>query len=240
MSEETQVIQEPKLAEPVADTQAQQKQSSNPPEETQEQINWKRFRQERERERKEKLDADRRAAEKEAEAAALKAAMESLLSKPQPQQYAQEEQEETEDQRIDKKVQAALKAERERNESERREREVQELPRKIKSEHPDFDHVCSQENVDYLAFHHPELYKRFKNAPESFETYSDLYKAMKRYVPNADSRKEQAKIDRNLSKPQSMSQPGATQTGDFAPHKLDDQRRQDNWARMQRTMKGIK
>jgi hypothetical protein len=239
MSEETQVIQEPKLTEPVEDTQAQQKQASNPPEETQEQINWKRFRQEREKERKEKLESDRRATEKEAEASALKAAMESLLNKPQ-QQYVQQEEEETEDQRIDKKVQAALKAERDRNEVERKQREVQELPSRIKSEHPDFDHVCSQENVDYLAYHHPELYRRFKNAPESLETYSDLYKAMKRYVPNADSRRDAAKIEKNLSKPQSMSQGGVTQTGDHAPHKLDDQRRADNWQRMQRTLKGIK
>jgi hypothetical protein len=63
---------------------------------------------------------------------------------------------------------------------------------------------------------------------------------MKKFVPNPDSRKDQARIEKNLAKPQSMSVPGSTQTGDHAPTELTEQRRKDNWARMCRVMKGIK
>jgi hypothetical protein len=62
---------------------------------------------------------------------------------------------------------------------------------------------------------------------------------LKRFIPNTNAGKEAAKADKNLSKPQSMSVPGMSATGDTAPVKFDDQRRADNWARMQRVMKGI-
>ena len=52
-----------KLAEKQVNTQTQTAESK-PLEETQEQINWKKFRETREKERKEKEAADKRAAEK--------------------------------------------------------------------------------------------------------------------------------------------------------------------------------
>ena len=55
--------------------------------ETEKDINWRKFREQRELDRKAKEEAIRKAAEKDAEAQALKAAMESLLNKNQPQQY---------------------------------------------------------------------------------------------------------------------------------------------------------
>ncbi len=215
--------------------------TSKPQEETQEQINWRKFRQEREKERKAKEESDRRATEKEAEANALKAAMEALLNKqavPNPHPNL-DDIEETEEQRIDKRVQQALEKERQRHEKELAARELRELPQKLASTFSDFNQVCTQENLDYLDYHYPEVARRFKTAPESFETWADFYKVIKRFVPNTDSRKDQAKMEKNLSKPQSMSGAGMTQTGDQAPAKnLDEKRRSDNWARMQRVMKG--
>lgn len=238
---ETKLTETPTTEQLKSATSQQENKSEPPPsEETQQQINWRKFRQEREKERKEKLDSDRRAAEKEAEASALKAAMESLLNRPQQQQNQTEDLDETEDQRIEKKVNHALQKEREKNDKERRERELAELPQKLSSTFNDFNQICTQENLDYLEYHYPEVARRFKNAPENFETWADFYKVIKRFVPVPDSKKEQAKIEKNLSKPQSMSVPGYTQTGDHAPVELNEKRRQDNWLRMQRIMKGAK
>jgi len=241
MSEPAQVKEtETKVAE-VADNKQAVVVEKAQPEETQEQINWKKFRETRERERKEKEAADKRAAEKEAEATALKAAMEAILNKPQPQsQNYGEPQEETDEQKIEKKVQEIILKNERAREEERRKKEIADLPQKLSATFNDFNQVCSQENLDYFQYHYPEVAAGFKHAPDSFETWANIYKAMKRFVPNPDSKKDQARIEKNLSKPQSMSIPGMTQTGDHAPSELTERRRQDNWARMQRTMKGAK
>lgn len=233
---------ETKLADPVVNKQANETESK-PVEETQEQINWKKFRETRERERKEKEASDKRAADKEAEANALKLAMEALLSKSQPQLQGQsygEQTEETEEQRIERKVQESILKNERIRQIERDKREIAELPQKLQSTFPDFNQVCTDENMDYLKYHHPEIAAGYKHAPDTFETWANIYKVMKKYVPNPDSRKDQARIEKNLAKPQSMSIPGSTQTGDHAPTELSEKRRQDNWARMVRTMKGAK
>lgn len=205
--------------------------------------NWKKFRETRDRERKEKEAAEKRAADREAEANALKLAMEALLNKSQPQPQGQsygEQTEETEEQRIERKVQESILKNERIRQIEREKKEIAELPQKLEQTFSDFKQVCSQENMDYLQYHYPEVAAGYKHAPDTFETWTNIYKAMKKFVPNPDSRKDQARIEKNLAKPQSMSVPGSTQTGDHAPSDLSDKRRADNWARMQRTMKGTK
>lgn len=210
-------------------------------EETQEEINWKKFREAREIDRKKREQAEQDARNKAAEAAALKEAMEALLNKPgTPNTEVREDSDLSEDDRIQQKIDAALKKERDREAQERAKRENSELPHKLRQAYPDFERTCSQENMDYLEYHHPETYRALRNQPDNFNTWSDVYKAMKRYIPNTDSKRDMAKIDKNLSKPQSMSQPGATQTGDQAPLQTNEKRYADNWSRMQRTLKGIK
>lgn len=210
--------------------------------ETQEQINWKKFRQQREIERKQKEEAEKRAKQKEEEAAALKAAMDAILNKQAPtqQNYSQNtyEEEETEDQRIEKKVKTALEAEKRRVDEERRQKEHAELPNKLVSTYKDFNQVCSEDNLDYLEYHYPEVASAFKHVPDSFDKWASVYQAVKRFVPNTDSKKDQNRAEKNLNKPQSMSISGVSQTGDSAPMQLDEKRKSDNYARMQRVMKG--
>lgn len=212
--------------------------SQTPPEESIDQINWRKFRQERDKERKEKIESDKRLQEKQREAAALKEAMEALLNKPTVPQTAQEE-EESEEQRIDRRVAKALDEKDKQYKAEQYKREQQELPQKLSREHPDFNQVCSQENMDYLEYHHPRIWKVFKNSAGDFDAWSGLYDTVKKLVPTPDSRKDSNRIEKNLSKPQSLSTPGMSQTGDHAPMNLTDQKRKDNWARMQRIMKGV-
>lgn len=212
-------------------------QVNNPVEETQEQINWKKFREQREVERKQKEAAEKRANEKEAEALALKAAMEAILNKPSPMQQINEE-EVDEDTRFKKRIDAALAERDAREEQRRREREQQEFPQRLTANFTDFDKVCTTENLDYLEYHYPEVASAFKYAPDGYEKWAAVYKAVKRFVPNTESKKDQNKAEKNFNKPQAMSVPGVTQVGDTAPMQLDEKRRADNWQRMQKIMKG--
>ncbi len=244
---ENKVIAEPEKKENNSESAASVAEKASPteqPKETQDQINWRLFREQREKERKEKVVLEQEAQKKSQEIAALKAAMEAIVSKPEPTPTSQSSEDETDEQRIQKQVdaavQAALKAKEAKEAQERAERESKEVPARLEQAFTDFNSVCSTENLDYLEYHHPEVAEAFKGQPDSFHKWANIYKAIKRYIPNAaSSNKDMARAEKNLAKPQSMSVPGMAATGDSAPRKLDDKARSDNWARMQRIMKGI-
>lgn len=208
--------------------------------ETPEQINWKKFREQREIERKQKIEAEKRASEKEAEAAALKAALDAIVSKPSQSNNYQtnEDSEETEEQRIARLVSQSMDAERRKHQVQQEKLAAEELPQKIHENMKDFDQVCTSENIDYLEYHYPEVAKAFQYMPDNLEKWTNVYKAVKRFVPNTDSRKEVNRAEKNFQKPQAMSIPGKTQGGDSAPQYLDDKRKMDNWQRMQRVLRG--
>lgn len=215
-----------------------------PIQESEKEINWKKWKESRAQERKQAEEISKRAAEKEAEANALKAALEAALNKPsygnnqtQDNTYNTEE---TEEQRIQRLVDAQIAKREQEYEKQRREREQLELPEKLKSVHRDFDQVCCPTNYDYLEYHHPELAKSLGRQQDSFEKWNDIYNAIKRYVPNIDSQREQLKASANFNKPQSLSSAGVTQGGNAMPSaRLDEQRKSANWARMQKTLKGL-
>lgn len=240
--------QEVKSSEPEitqkSDTTQEQKTSSDQtaaPQETTEQINWKKFREAREVERKQKVEAEKRANEKEAEAHALKAAMEALLNKQDNRQSNdgyQSEQDVSEDEKIQRKIDAALAERDKRYQQERIQQEQANFPQRLTETFRDFDQVCTHENLDYLEYHYPEVAAAFKNSPDGYDKWANVYKAVKRFVPNVDGKKEQNKADKNFSKPQAMSIAGKTQVGDTAPIQIDEAKRQANWQRMQRVMKG--
>lgn len=208
------------------------------PEETPQQIDWKRFKEARKKEREAKEAAEREAAAERNRADAMKAALEALVNKPQA---TQEEHEETDEERINRLVDARLAAERTKDAQSRAEREARELPSKLAQTYNDFDQVCSTENLDYLEYHYPEVARAFTTQPDNFQKWSDIYKAVKRFVPNnTNSKKEANKAEKNLTKPQALSSQGMSQTGDHPPsHKLDEKRKADNWERMRRRIKGL-
>ncbi len=210
-----------------------------PTEDTPEQINWRKFREAREKERKEKIEAEKRAAEKEAEVAALKAAMEALVNKPESNsRQINEHVEETDEERIARLVNASLEKERRKHQEETLRKEQTEFPQRLAAEFQDFHQICNSENLDYLEYHYPEVAEAYKELPDGYSKWAKIYKAVKRFVPNPDSKKEQIKAEKNFMKPQAMSASGKTQVGDTAPQSLDDKRKADNWARMQKVMRG--
>jgi len=220
--------------------------ASEPEQETMQQANWRKFREQREIERKEKEAAEKRAREKEEEAKALKEAMDALLNKSQPKTYQndnhydnQNDQELSQEEIIRREVKAAIAVKEQEYEKLRREQELREYPTKLQRDFSDFSQVCTAENLDYLEFHYPEVANAFKYAPDGYDKWANIYKAVKRFIPNSTNSKDAKKAQNNFNKPQSMAVPGAAPTGDNAPIYLDDKRRADNWARMQKTMKGI-
>jgi hypothetical protein len=224
-----------KVANPTQASQANAAVSSDT-QETPEQINWRKFREERSRERKEKEELARVAAKREEENTALKAVVEALTNK--PSSSVSNDTDEDEDAKINRKVTDALNKKEQELAKVRAEKDLQELPVKLKKTFSDFEQVCSSENLDYLHYHYPEVAEAFSDKPDSFHKWANVYKAVKRFVPNPDSSKDANKAEKNSLKPQSMSVGGTTKTGDHAPRVLDDKRRQDNWSRMQKTMRG--
>lgn len=203
-------------------------------------INWKAFKQAREVERKQSEEIAKQAKKSQEEAIALKAALDAVLSKPERNprnEHENIENEETEDQRIDKRVNEAIARREAENEKKRREIENQEYPTRLSRDYKDFDQICTTENLDYLDYHYPEIAQAFAYMPQGYDKWSAVYKAVKRFIPNTDSKKDQSKADKNFNKPQSASSPGMTHSSDNAPtHRLDDKRKAENWARMTQRM----
>jgi hypothetical protein len=233
--EETKVIQN---ANENQASSAEETKAPSQAEETIEQINWRKFREERKKERAEKEEIEKRARQKEEEARVLKEAMEALLSNPVRHQEPEQEYED-ERVKIRKEVESLLREEKEKADRERAIREASELPNKIKANMPDFSEICSQENLDYLEYHHPEIAVAYNNIPDGYDKWHNLYKIVKKFVPNSkNAQRDKQRIENNLNKPQSMSAPGLTSTGDSAPQMLSEQKKKQNWDNMMKRMRG--
>ncbi len=231
--------------EPVqAESNLQNNQQSVAPE-TPEDPNWKAFREARKKDRADREAAERKAAEKEAEVAALKAAMEAAFTKSPPvqqQQYGYDQQQaESEDERIEKKVRAAIAAREAESEKLRAQREMQEYPNRLQRDFPDFQNVISQENRDYLDYHYPEISRPLSRLPDGYDKWHDIYHAIKKFIPNNSSvRKDSARADSNFNKPKSISSTGLTQSQETSSSNiLSEERKAANWARMQKARKGL-
>ena len=245
MNPEPQVTEEPKIVP--AQTEAAVAVATPPAveqAETDKDINWRKFREQRELDRKAREESEkmREAAEKiageeRARSEATIAALNSLLNKNQPQQQSYEQIDETQEQIIAKQVDAILAQREAQAVRDRAEKEKAELPQRLQSNFPDFNQVCKADNLDYLEYHYPEVATPFKHMPDGFEKWQAIYKAVKRFVPNTDVQKDLRKADLNSQKPQSISSTGTAQGGNAMPAaRLDEAKKEANWARMQRVM----
>ena len=224
-----------------------QKPPENKEPESNEDPNWRAFREARKKDRVDKEAAERRANEKEAEASALKAAMEAAFSKqaptPQQQYYGiNDSSEETEEQRIEKKVEAILAQKEQQFARQQQEREQREYPTRLNKDFPDFNKVCSQEALDYLDYHYPEVSRPLQRLNEGYDKWHDIYHAVKRLIPNqANARQDSIRAEVNSNKPHSISSPGTSPTGESPREgwQETERRRAENWARMQQVRKGV-
>jgi len=214
-------------------------------EQKQEDPNWRAFREARKKDRVEREAAERKAAEKEAEVIALKAAMEAAFAKDQrTTQYNEQNyssNEESEDERIEKKVQAAIASREREYERQRIEREKIEYPQRLQEQFGDFNQTIANENLDYLDFHYPEISGPLSKMADGYDKWLYIYKNIKKFVPNnASARKDSVKADNNFNKPKSMSSTSITPPGETtSASRLTEERRAQNWERMQRALKGV-
>lgn len=224
--------------------------------ESTEQINWKKFRAEKEALRKAKEQEALKAQELANQNAALQQALDAVLTKQQPQQQAthhmpvlpkdqfvtgeeiQSYLDGTLDPKLESKIDQLLDRKERQRQAEAAEREKRELPNRVKTVHSDWESVVSQDNCDYLEYHHPELSASISAMPESVEKYSTIYKAIKRYVPNAGNSQDMRKLEANALKPRSASASGVAQTVPAPSLVIDNDRKKANYERMMRQIKG--
>ncbi len=203
--------------------------------------NWRAFREARKQDKIMRDASDKMAQEEKARAEAFKAALEAVTKQPlQSNQYSNEYQEETEDQRIEKKVQIAIAKQKSDYEHQQREREKQEYPQRLQQTYSDFNQMISQDNLDYLEYHFPEVARPLQRGEDNFEKWSDIYKAVKRFVPNTNHKKDAQKAENNFNKPKSISSASVSPGGEAMPaHRIDEARKAANWERMQKQLKGL-
>jgi hypothetical protein len=95
--------------------------------------------------------------------------------------------------------------------------------------------------LDYLEYHYPEVANPLKRHNDGFDKWNDIYKAVKKFVPNLkESKRDSAKADANFNKPKSMNsvsvnQPSESRNSSF----ISQEKKEANWERMKKLLKGI-
>lgn len=215
-----------------------------------EEINWRKFREARERDRQQKEAAERAAKEKEDQVAALTAAVDRMMSQKGGDRLTATEQQKILDdlsedtfatggeikgymeKNLPKVVEQILRKQEEQRQEEQRKREVQEMPRMLRQEHPDFDNVVNQENLDYLDYHYPEIAGALSALPESKDKWSSVYKAVSKLVPS-NGNNAAKRIDQNTQKPQAMAGSGSqVSTGAGPVGRMSEEQKRANYQRL--------
>lgn len=221
------------------ETQVQIAEEKPPIKTEQNEQNWKKFREDREKERQLRIEAEKEAERRKQEAEAIKKALEAVVNKKGSIESEYDFQDESDEDRIKKQIRQAVQEETERLRNEARDRENREMPNRLKQEFPDFNTVCTSENLDYLEYHHPEIATPYRYMPESYEKWSGIYRAIKRHIPYQNIDKDKQRIEQNSKKPQA-NVPSITDTSPQTQGwKLTEEQRRSNWARMQNDMKNI-
>ena len=215
-------------------------------EEVREDPNWKAVRELRKKERAEREAIEKRAAEETQRADAMAKALEVALGKTTfnqnaQQNYAAYPEEETEDQRLEKKLNAMLAQREVQYQKDREAREAAEVPKRLRQMHADYDQVVNEDNGAYLEYHHPEIYQSLIKLPETIENCTNIYKIVKKLVPNSTgAKKDEIKAENNFNKPRSTSTASVTQGGESGSSAIiSEEKRAANWARMQKTLRGL-
>jgi hypothetical protein len=156
-------------------------------------------------------------------------------SNSQPNNY--EFNEENEEQRINRLVQEQVSRLEQNLEKKFAEKEHQNYPNKLNQIYSDFYQTISEENLAYLDYHYPEVSSPLKRLGDDFEKWNDIYKAVKKFVPNAkEAKKDASRADANMMKPKSMSSTGLSQSGESPGSvRLTKERKEANWQRMQKS-----
>jgi len=128
--------------------------------------------------------------------------------------------------------------------AEMRAKEADTVMDRLKSKFSDFDDVVTQENVDYLKEHDPELAASIQSlSGDPYQQGLAAYKLLKKtdYYLNRETMKEKKQIENNLNKPPSVNQvrkSGALAEANRFDRGLTPELKKQLWAEMQEARKG--
>ena len=205
--------------------------------ESEEDKNWRKVRKANEEARKRAVEAEQEKAKALEQVRLLQEAVKTLVDKEVPRDRYEEQDFEEDD--VSARVRKELEKYRQEEEARRAEQEKASLPQVLRQRIPDFDEVCTAENLDYLEFKFPEIAIPYKYMPDSFEKWECVRNAIKKHMPNALGAADKRKIEENVAKPQSSSVIGMSQSAEsgISPI-LSESRKIENWKNMQRRIKG--
>jgi len=227
--------------------------------ESEQEINWKKFRESRAKERedaeRQKQELEKKVREEKERVEVMRMAIEALKEKPStqekdvvaqmiddldPEEFPTGSQvKKMMEREIKKAVNETIRAQEEERQRQQQEQERKSWPQRVQQEIPDFHKYVNHDNLEYLEFHYPEVATPYAAMPDSKEKWSLIYKAVKRFVPNAEgSSRDAKKIEQNLNKPQSLNTISKAERTDISVEPPSRAQREANWARMQAVIQG--
>lgn len=249
--------EEKEVVETVENEEIVAKSGDEESQESDKEINWRKFREGREKDRlqreeeaKRRREAEALAKEKEQQNLALQEAIKQYTSqttdtKAQQKKFIDsldpddipngEEVSSYVNHTVNRLVEEAIN----KRQNEYLQSEDKNKLLNIDKEIKDFKSVCTDENFDYLTYHYPAIAAALDSQPDTYQKWKGVYETVKKLVPNNNKAVQDKILNKNIDKPRSLSTPGVSQTADEAPIYLDSARRQDIWKRMQRKMKGL-
>lgn len=90
--------------------------------------------------------------------------------------------------------------EKKRLEAEKK-RQIEELPKRLLKQHPDFESVVTKENVEYLKANKPHLAASLAATTDPYAQALAAYDAVRAFCPNVEVQDEQQRLEKNASKP---------------------------------------
>lgn len=141
-----------------------------------------------------------------------------------------------EEKRLNKLVEDRVAATLEKKESERLKKE---LPARVAKEMPDYNTVCSEENLAWFESNHPEIAEGIAEIKDPYKLRAVTYNYMKKVLPNKEAAIDKGRAQANQEKPQATSAVGQQPVSQNAgPAYISRERRSQLYQDMLRAARG--
>lgn len=111
-----------------------------------------------------------------------------------------------------------------------RKRHLEELPKKLNKEFPDFESVVTKENVEYLKANKPHIAASLASNSDPYLQALAAYDAIKAFCPSVGVQEESQRMEKNAQKPGTLGAAKGTsplsQAGSFEKGLTPDLKRQ--------------
>ena len=93
--------------------------------------------------------------------------------------------------------------------ADRKRRDLEELPGKLRNRYSDFDSVVTKENVEYLKANYPDIAQSLAGNADPYSQASGTYEAVKAFCQSAAVQDDKQRAEQNLKRPGTL---GAAQS----------------------------